>query len=91
MEAAVSSETLVNIYRPEYLYVTECNYVYYIKINRRFEEILLADCFMPVACMSYSSSLEMKATYPSETSVDFKRTSWHYIPEDIYKPPQPPM
>jgi hypothetical protein len=31
----------------------------------------------------YSSTLKRKATCSSETSVDFQRTTQHYIPEDI--------
>jgi hypothetical protein len=32
-------------------------------------------------CLVYSSTLKMEATYSSETSVDFQRTSRNYIPE----------
>jgi hypothetical protein len=32
--------------------------------------------------LSYSSTLKMKVTCSSETSVDFQQTEWHYIPED---------
>jgi hypothetical protein len=37
---------------------------------------------MPVSCLAYSSTLKMKATWSSETSVDFQRTTRRYIPED---------
>jgi hypothetical protein len=33
--------------------------------------------------LTYSSSPKMEATLSSETSVDFYRTTWRYIPEDI--------
>jgi hypothetical protein len=39
-------------------------------------------CFMLVSCMSYSSTLKMKATCYSETSVDCQWTTEHYIPEE---------
>jgi hypothetical protein len=35
-----------------------------------------------VSCMVYSSAMKIVATCPSETSVDFHRTTRHYIPED---------
>jgi hypothetical protein len=31
---------------------------------------------------AYYSTLKMEAIYSSEISVDFRRTTWHYIPED---------
>jgi hypothetical protein len=37
--------------------------------------------FMLVSCLAYSSTLKMKATCSSETSVDFQRTTQRYIPE----------
>jgi hypothetical protein len=40
---------------------------------------LLAACFMPLSCFPYYSTLEMEATFYSETSVDFQRTIWRYI------------
>jgi hypothetical protein len=33
-----------------------------------------------VYCLAYSSTLKMEATCPSEKSVDFQRTTRHYIP-----------
>jgi hypothetical protein len=43
-------------------------------------------CFPPactlVSCLAYSSTLKMEAICSSETSVDFQRTTWRYIPED---------
>jgi hypothetical protein len=41
---------------------------------------LLAACFKIVSCLAFSSTLKMPATCSSET-VEFQRTTWHYIPE----------
>jgi hypothetical protein len=35
-----------------------------------------------VASRAYYSVLKMEATFYSEKSVDFQRTTWRYIPED---------
>jgi hypothetical protein len=49
-----------------------------------FWDIML--CLPPaikqVSCLVYSSTLKMEATFSSETSVDFQRTTRHYIPEE---------
>jgi hypothetical protein len=45
-------------------------------------ESLFATCFTLVSCLSYSSTLKMEVTCSSETSVDFRRTTRRYIPED---------
>jgi hypothetical protein len=37
--------------------------------------------FTLVSCSAYST-LKMQAICSSETSADFQRTTWHYIPED---------
>jgi hypothetical protein len=37
---------------------------------------------MLVSCLVYSSTLKMEAICFSETSVDFQRAIWRYIPED---------
>jgi hypothetical protein len=42
----------------------------------------VAASFMLVSCLAYSSTLNMEAKYSFETSVDFQRTKWRYIPED---------
>jgi hypothetical protein len=42
----------------------------------------LAACFIPVSYLTYSSTLKIEATYSSETSVEFHRTTWRYIPQD---------
>jgi hypothetical protein len=54
------------------------------KINqaRNQRETCLPPEFTLVSCLAYSSTLKMEATYSSETSVDFRRTTWRYIPED---------
>jgi hypothetical protein len=38
---------------------------------------------MLVSFLAYSSTLKMEATRSSETLVDFQRSTWRYIPEDI--------
>jgi hypothetical protein len=38
---------------------------------------------MLISCLVYSSILKTEATSSSETSDDFQRTTWCYIPEDI--------
>jgi hypothetical protein len=43
---------------------------------------LLANCFMLLSCLAYSSTLKMKAQCTSETLVDFQHTTRRYIPED---------
>jgi hypothetical protein len=37
--------------------------------------------FMLVSCLAHSSTLKMKETCSSETSVEFKRTTRRYIPK----------
>jgi hypothetical protein len=44
-------------------------------------QALLAICFMLVSCLAYSSTLKMVAACSSETSVDFQRIAWYYIPD----------
>jgi hypothetical protein len=43
----------------------------------------LAASVMPVSCLAYSSTLKIQVTSFSEISVDFRRTTRRYIPEDI--------
>jgi hypothetical protein len=45
--------------------------------------VLLVTCFNLAFCLTSSSTLNMKATYSSETPVDFQRTTSHYVPEDV--------
>jgi hypothetical protein len=45
------------------------------------ESICLLPAFTLVSWLAYISTLKMKATCPSETSVDFQRTARRYIPE----------
>jgi hypothetical protein len=47
--------------------------------SRQQAELCLPPDFILV---SYSSTLKMKVTRSSETSADFKPTTWHYSPED---------
>jgi hypothetical protein len=42
----------------------------------------LATCFTLLSCSAYFRTLKMVATCSSETSVDFKLTTWRYIPDD---------
>jgi hypothetical protein len=37
---------------------------------------------MLVSCLHYCLTLMMEATYPSEKSVHFQRTTWLYVVED---------
>jgi hypothetical protein len=43
---------------------------------------LLAACLVLIACLSYTSTIEMKALRSSETSVNFYRTMQCHIPEE---------
>jgi hypothetical protein len=43
---------------------------------------LVPNYFTLVSGLVYYSTSKMEATYSSETSVDFQRTTWHYILED---------
>jgi hypothetical protein len=38
--------------------------------------------FVLVSCSEFSSALRMVATFSSETSIDFQRTTWRYITEE---------
>jgi hypothetical protein len=40
----------------------------------------LAACLLLVSCLAYASALKVEATYSSETSVDFQRTTQRYNP-----------
>jgi hypothetical protein len=44
---------------------------------------LLANFFMLISCVSFSSTLKIEVTCSSETLVDFQQTIRHYTPEDI--------
>jgi hypothetical protein len=48
-------------------------------INQKFRQVY----FLSVSCLAYYSNVNMEATYSSETSVDFQRTSRFYIPRDM--------
>jgi hypothetical protein len=43
---------------------------------------MLATCLRLVYCLAYFSALKVEAKCSSEMSVDFQRTTQHYIPED---------
>jgi hypothetical protein len=34
------------------------------------------------SCLTYSSTLKVQAAVSFETSAEFQRTTWHYIPEN---------
>jgi hypothetical protein len=42
----------------------------------------IVTCFTLVLCLAYSLNQKMEATCSSETSLDFQRTTWRYIPEE---------
>jgi hypothetical protein len=46
---------------------------------------------MLVCCSAYPSTLKIKVTCSSETSVDFQRTTRRYIPEDRQNSSWPPL
>jgi hypothetical protein len=50
----------------------------------RFSWLCLPSAFMLISRLTYSSTLKMKATCSSETSVDFQRTTRCYISQDIH-------
>jgi hypothetical protein len=52
------------------------------KPSKKQRELLFANCLMLVSCLAYSSAPKMKATYFSETSIDFERITRRYITED---------
>jgi hypothetical protein len=45
-------------------------------------KLCLPPALMLVSCSVYSSVLKMEAICCFETSVDFQRTTWHYITKD---------
>jgi hypothetical protein len=55
-----------------------------LKVNRRFGRKfrLLATDFMLISCLACSSRLKMEMVCPSETLVDFQRTTERYTPAD---------
>jgi hypothetical protein len=52
-----------------------------ISQDRNKHEAELAICFILFPCLAHSSTL-MEGICSSETSIDFQRTTWRYIPED---------
>jgi hypothetical protein len=53
-----------------------------LKVTRLFGVTqFLALCFMLVSSLAYSLVLKMEVICSTETSVDFERTLWCYVPE----------
>jgi hypothetical protein len=54
------------------------------KGNRRLggTELWLQPAFTLVSCPAYSSTLKVEAICSSETSVEYQRVTWRYIPRD---------
>jgi hypothetical protein len=51
-------------------------------LQGRMNQAELIKWFIVVSFLAYYSTLKVEATCSSETSFDFQRTTWHYIPED---------
>jgi hypothetical protein len=70
--------TVVDTKRPIFWDNTSC---IPLKIKGLFGGMspLLAILFTLVSCLAYSSTPKMEMTRPSETSVDFQRTTWRYV------------
>jgi hypothetical protein len=72
-------------------HVVVLSFVFLIKVfmwpNNFFEKKTSICCLLRVSrwflAWLFSSTLKMKATCSSETSVDFQGTTWRYTPEDI--------
>jgi hypothetical protein len=52
------------------------------RISQTRNQLCLPPAFTLVSCLAYTLTLKMEATCSLETSVDFQRTTWCYIPED---------
>jgi hypothetical protein len=52
------------------------------KSQPTFQRSFICTCFKLFSCLAYSSTLKMQGIYSSETSVDFQRFTWRYIPEE---------
>jgi hypothetical protein len=82
--------TACNLKSSFFLDITPCNP---FKVNRRFgitcclnlhgRRIISACHLLSPWFLAYSSTLKIEAKYSTETSVDFERNTWRYIPEDI--------
>jgi hypothetical protein len=75
---------LISLVMKAYIFwnITPCSP---LKVNRPFggtSRDLLVICLMLVFCLAYFSTLRMEMTCSSETSIDFQRTTLHYVPED---------
>jgi hypothetical protein len=60
----------------------------WLKAKRRLSksQALLATFFTLISCLACSSTLKVEAIYFSETSLDFRRITRRYIPEDRTPP-----
>jgi hypothetical protein len=58
-------------------------YVVVKMLNIKFFKTLFGTFFRLVSCFAYSSTLKIEASCPSETAIDFQRTTCRYIPEYI--------
>jgi hypothetical protein len=75
-------------------YILRYNFVYSVESQTKFwrniefssvgskKQADLVTCFMLVSCLTYSSTLKTEETCLSETSVDFQRTTMHYVTKD---------
>jgi hypothetical protein len=50
--------------------------------SKELEKLGFVVCFMLVSYLVHFSTLKMESTQSSETSVDFQRTTWLYIPKN---------
>jgi hypothetical protein len=57
-----------------------------LKVNQSWKvsQALFAACSMLLSCLAYPSALKMAMICSSEMSAAFQRTTWRYIPEDIF-------
>jgi hypothetical protein len=64
----------------KHITIRACEHNYFI--NKFFLGTVFwnVTCFILISCLAYSSTLKMEATYSSETSADFQRTTLLYIP-----------
>jgi hypothetical protein len=68
-----SNKPAWNIRQAELHGVTIQNIMLLVVTFVRTSNAILANCFMLVSCLAYSSTLKMEVTFSSETSVDFQR------------------
>jgi hypothetical protein len=56
---------------------------FFIYQNERINISYFAACIMLVSCLTYTAVMKTEI-FPSEMSVDFRRTIQCYLPEDVY-------